>query len=244
MILEGLGASQLQLALAEMNEVYLYAKELYRPQGLVARFCLPKLEVIRCEWDAYDDESSSSVDSDDDGDEGRVADALVHCLSHSKNLPSLKSIICGDWDRDPSRSMETHIPANLAGVKEIIIATNRPLQLVFNCASNAGERLECFFAVGSEVRMDALAPFQEALSKRGLTLSTAQASQDHEDAPSQCVYIRELSATQLSYDDAMRPVNAKVQDWGRTHSCSQCGACYKCLKVEGLLDRRWWVQGR
>ena len=246
-----LEASQLQLALAEVNEVHWNARELYKSpyragRGQVGHVCMPALEVIRCERDDYDrdevrrvnwvDYDDDDEDDDESEDESCVADTLVHCLSHSKNFPALRSIFCGDWGRNFNYSMKARIPADLAGVKELIIATNRPLQLVFDSPRSVGERLGSFSAVGRLVKSDTIGPFIEALSKRGLTLSMAEAEQEHKDAPSQCVYIHELSAPQLSYEDAIRPVNAHVEHWGMNRACAQCGACYTCLKETGTLD--------
>ena len=77
----------------------------------------------------------------------------------------------------------------------------------------------------------------KALSKRGLTLGMAQAEEQHEDAPSQCMYIRAISAPQLSHDDACHAVDARVEIWGMVHSsCEQCGACFECLRKAGALD--------
>ena len=190
-------ASQLQPGLSEVNEALVSSEEFYSPQGLVASVCMPNMEVIRCDW------SDDNYYDGDDKDDGSVANALMHCLRHSRNLPVLKSILCGDYDNSPKTVMGARIPADLAGVKELMVATNRPLQLVFDSARTAGERLDTFCAVASEVRVDAAAllDMTDALLRRGLTLNMAQAGQEHENAPSQCMYVCAISAPQLSYDD-------------------------------------------
>ena len=256
---EELEASQLQPGFSEMNEALLSSKELYWPGGLVAKAYLPKLEVIRC--DGWDDEWWDEDDSADDQDadpEGSAANALVNCMRHSANLPALKSILCGDHDAYSGSGvcMRVRIPADLAGVQELMIAAGRPLRLFFDSAQRTGERLSTFCAVGSEIRVDT-ADLQEmtvALFKRGLTLSMAQAGPEHENAPSQCLYVHACSMLQLSYDDAILAVNARVGRWGKAQSgrypgdvrnssetigdnvCGQCGACFTCLRQEGVLD--------
>ena len=101
----------------------------------------------------------------------------MHCLRHSRNLPAVKSIICGDHGKDSWDAMTIRIPADLAGVQELVIATNRPLQLAFDCACSAGEKLTTFCAVAGEIRADAAALLEmnDALFRRGRTLSLAQA---------------------------------------------------------------------
>lgn len=115
-------ASQLQPGLSEVNEVLISSKEFYSPQGLVASACMPNMEVIRCNWS-----DKNYYDDDDDEDDGSVANALMHCLRHSRNLPALKSILCTDYDNDPKTVMGARIPADLAGVQELMVATDRPL---------------------------------------------------------------------------------------------------------------------
>ncbi len=236
MPIDELDASYLQQCLSEVNEVLCSGKELYSSQGLVAKACLPKLEVIRCDgWDASD------ADNDADYDD-RLANAFVHCLRHSRNLPALKSILCGNYGSYSDTPMKACVPADLAGLQELMIATDQQLQLVFESAQNAGEALSTFCAVGSEIRVDAAAlqDMSSALSKRGLTLSMAQAEQEHENAPSQCLYMRACSTPQLSYDEAIGAVNARVERWGRTGdgACGRCGACFTCLRQAGILDSK------
>lgn len=85
----------------------------------------------------------------------------------------------------------------------------------------------------------ALLDMTDALLRRGLTPNMAQAGQEHENAPSQCMYVCAISAPQLSYDDAMCAVNARVEKWGENHDAyAQCGACSKCLWKAGVLDGR------
>ena len=223
--------SELRAVMAGVSEVLLSSEELYLPRGLVTRVCLPALEVIRC--DKWGDKF------DDTGDEA-AADALVHTLRHSGNLPALKSILWGDYNCASGCAMTARIPAELAGIQELMIATDRPLRLLFESARSAGEKLTTFCAVASEVRVDAaaLCDMINALSRRGLTLSMAQADPEHEYAPSQCLYVHAVSAPQLSYDDAVRTVDARVERWGKTGSdaCGRCGACFRCLRKAGVLD--------
>ena len=226
---------QLRAGLAEVSEVLLSSRELYSPHGLVAKAFLPILEVSRCDrWDdLYND------DDNDVKDEGRAANVLVHTLRHRGNLPALKSILCGDYDCVSECPMKARIPAELAGVQELMFATNRPLRLLFESGRSVGEKLTTFCAVASEVRVDpaALRDMTEALFKRGLTLSMAQADPEDEYAPSQCLYVHAASAPQLSYGDAVRSVNARVERWGKTgdNACGRCGACFDCLRKAGVL---------
>ena len=228
--------SNLQQCVAEVNEILFSSKELYSSQGLVANACLPKLEVIRCNgWDRSD--------ANDDADyEDRIANAFVHCLRHSRNLPALKSILCGNNDGYSDFPMKACIPADLAGVQELMIATDQQLQLVFESAQRAGEALSTFCAVGRRIKVDAAAlrGMRNALSKRGLTLSMAQAGREHENAPSQCLYVHACSTPQLSYDDAILAVNSRVERWGKTgdRACGRCGACFTCLRRAGILDSK------
>ena len=230
-----LDKSQLLPALTEAHEVLLAAEELYLLDGLVSLSCLPALEVIRCDWDDWD------VDDEQDRSLRWLANTLVHCMRHSRNLPALRSIICSDHDREGRFPMKIRIPANLASVKELVIATDRPLHLLFESASGAGKTLDGFCVVGSEVRMDYPAPFLNALFERRLAVGIAEAGQAHMDAPSQCVYMRKIiSDPEFSYDDAIRAVNARVHQWGEHDlCCGQCGVCFKCLESEGVLDGRW-----
>ena len=225
-------ASQLQPGLSEVNEVLLHSRDICSPHGLVAAVGMPKVEVIRCDWSDYYWNYE---------DVGSVADALVHCLRHSRTFPAVKSILCGDYGHPLGYVMKVRIPAGLAGVQELIFATDRRLQLAFDSARTAGERLNTFCAVASEVSVDAeaLLDMTDALLRRRLTLSMAQAGQEHENAPSQCMYVRAISAPQLSYDDAISAVNARVGKWGKNHdTCAECGACFKCLRKAGILDGR------
>ena len=219
--------SQLEPGLLETNEVLLCSRELFQGHGLLSESCLPKLEVIRCDWDTVSDHEADN------------ADELAHCLRHSRNLPALKSIFCGDSDKPKDAVMPVCIPAGLVSLPELIFATDRPLQLFFDSACDAGERLNTLFLVASEVRVDAadLLDMTDALFRRGLTLSMARAGEEHEGAPSQCMYVRALSAPQLSYDEAIGFVNARVERWGKHHDdCAQCGACFNCLRKAGVLE--------
>ena len=220
--------SQLQQTLSEVNELILYSREFHPPQGFLAHISMPKLEVIWCDW------------IEDVGDNGTLSDAVDFCLGHSRNLPALKTIICEYYDISPESGIKACIPANLAGVQELIFATYWPLQLDFECARSAGEKLNVFCAIGSELRADvaALHLMNEALLKRGLTLSRVRAEPDHEDAPLQCMYIRSLSAPQLSYDDAICSVLSHLRRWGRNRECSECGTCFDCLREAGMLNNK------
>ena len=83
----------------------------------------------------------------------------------------------------------------------------------------------------------ALSDMQDALSKRGLSLKVTLAGQGHEHAPSHCLYIDADSAPLLSYDDAISRINARLPEWRiNPPTCSQCGACFKCLRKAGILD--------
>ena len=222
-------------ALAQAHEILLLAQELCLSHSPVAHSCLPALEVLRCDWGEMYDET------DDGGDGREVTDVLNHCLRHTKNLPALNSIFCSNHDRDFTLPMEVRIPAHLAGVKELVIATARPLHLLFDSASNAGEMLNGFHAVGREVKMNDPGPFLDALFERRLIMSSAEAGQEHKNAPSQCAYMRKiLTDPELSYDEAIRAVNARLHEWGERHwSCGQCGACLKCLRDEDGMDSTW-----
>ncbi len=224
----GMEAVRLQPGLLEANEVLICGRNVCPPEGIFPGLCLPKLEVIRCEWDI-----------DDGRIDGTPEIVLGLCLQHSKELPALKSIFCGDYGMAHEPVMKARIPADLAGVQELIIATDRPLLLYFDSASNLGARLNTFYVVAREVRVDiaALLDMTDALSKRGLTLSMARAGQGNINAPSHCMYVRAISAPQLSYEDAIDYVNARVEKWGKHHDdCAQCGACFDCLEKAGLLD--------
>lgn len=162
---------------------------------------------------------------------------LLRCMQH--NLPGLKSIRCVDYDDGESaQAMEARIPARLAGVQELVLATLLPLQLVFDNARGAGEALETFHAIGREVRVGAAAvkEINAALLERGLTLGVARAGEQHEVAPSQCVYIRAVLAPELSYHDAFCIVNECLKEWRGCDSCGQCGASLSCVKAAGALD--------
>ena len=216
-----------QQALTRVKEIDLDDDELSAPEGLLARVCLPELEVIRCGWpDAHWIEQSNKLDT------------LMHCSRHSRNVPALKSILSGDHRRSANRSaVKVCIPACLAGVHEIMLATDRSVELVFDSACSAGESLNTFCVVASEIRVDvaALLGMTDALVRRGLTLSMAQAGQEHEHAPSQCMYVRAVSAPQLSYDHLVQRVNKRIGFWARHQGCAQCGACHWCLREIGVL---------
>ena len=217
-------AKQLQPDLSEVHEVLLYTNDL-DPFEFVAKVCWPKLEVMKCVW------SSEDGCAEDNFGYSSLADPLVQCLSkHGSNLPALKSIVCADYDQPKPSVMKARIPADLAGVQELIFATDRPLSLFFDSARSAGEGLHTFCAVASEVRVDpaALRDLNVALSRRGLTLSIAQAESKHEYAPSQCLYLRARSAPELSYKEAICAVNEHVEKWDRHDECV-CGACMTCV---------------
>ena len=232
---DGVDASQLQSSLAEISEVLLESGELYPASGLFTRVRWPKLEAIMCNWLDYDIYDPSNEYNDNH----LVPDSLVHLMRQSSNLPALKSIVCGDsgiLGKPPV--MKVCIPADLAGVEELMFAIERPLRLVFGDACSAGQKLNTFCVVASEVRVDAgsLLDMIDALFSRGLTLSRAQAGQEHKDGPSQCLYLRPRSAQQLSYEEAVRAVNARVEKWGRNHDvCPQCGACFDCLGLANII---------
>ena len=225
-------ASELQSIVFEVHEIEVYSNALYPDSSLFTSVCWPELEVIRCDW-SHD--GAAHEESSDDEETGQFSYEL-ECLSHNSNLPALKSIICFDYqDYDQTVRppvMEACLPTDLAGVEELIIATDRPLQLAYHGASSAWERLNTFCAIGRIVRVGAAALFDmaDALSRRGLTLSTAYAGSEHEEAPSQCLYVRAFSAPQLSYDEAVRVVSGRVGTWGRKQrTCGQCGACFDCF---------------
>ena len=241
---EGQVEQQLQPHLSEAHEVFLSCNGDCPPQDLIEQVCLPNLEVIRCDvwsnslWHTINDEL---YDEDDEEEEfGGIAPATFGSyFRYSKNLPALKSILCGDRYENPNPVMKARIPAELADVQELIIATERPLKLSFDSAHSVGERLNTLFVVASEVSFDAteLRDVSCALFRRGFTLSMVQAGQDHAHYPSQCLYIHATSAPNLSYDEAMSYVNARLQRWVRNFDgCGQCGACFKCLKEAGVLD--------
>ena len=230
--------SKAQQALHNVKEILVKSYELFSPQGLFARVRPPELEVIRCDWS--DNWAGHDLDEDDVHEGGGIpSHALVHCLKHNRDLPALKSILCGDYNNLHKLPMKLHIPAGLAGVQEIMIATQRTLMLAFDNASSAGESLNIFYAVAAEVRVDtaAVLDMTNALFRRGLTLSMAQAGPEHQHAPSQCLYVRAFGALPLSYDDAISAVNARIEKWGRkNHDCAQCGVCFKCLRKAGVLE--------
>ena len=226
--------SQLQQSLSEVNEILLYSREFHAPQGLLAHVCLPKLETLQCEWN-----------EDSGEDSGVVSNAIQHCLEHSGNLPALKSILCQSircqsYGQLTGAIMRARIPADLADVHELMFATAGPLQLTFECARSAGEKLNTFCAVGSVLLIDNidLSSMYKALLRRGLTLSTAHADDAYDDIPSQCMYIRAFSAPRLSYDDAIDAVNSRVSRWGGYWGCAECGACFDCLREAGMLNDR------
>ena len=257
---DDLEASGLQQGLAEVNEVLLSSKELYSLDGLVAKACMPKLEVIRC--DGWGDHRTPGGDSSDDDDTDESDDAaeiavaehdflvtnmLGNCMRHSGNLPALRSILFADnagmfVDHPVIMAynvMVVRIPADLGGVQELMFATVRPLALFFESACSAGGTLETFCAVAREVRVGAgpLADIRESLSGRGLTLSMVEAEEGHRHYPSECLYVHSCSMPQLSYDDAISALNARVERWGENKTvCGQCGACFSCLRKAGILD--------
>ena len=120
-----------------------------------------------------------------------------------------------------------------------MIATHRTLVLAFDSASSAGESLNTFCAVAKEVRVvtAALLAMTNALFRRGLTLSMAQAGPEHEHAPSQCLYVRAFGVLPRSYEDSICAVNARMEKWEKKYNdCAQCGVCFKCLRKAGVLD--------
>ena len=224
------GTSAAQQGLPNVKEIFLDGDELCDSEGLLQRVCLPELEVIRCDWPS----SLRNGESDE-------LDTLMHCSRHSRSVPALKSVLCGDHRMAFNRpAVKVRIPSSLAGVHEMMLATMRPLVLAFDSACSAGESLSTFFVVASEVRIDldpiALLDLTDALAKRGLILSMAQAGLTHEHAPSQCMYVRAVSAPQLSYDEAVQCVNKRMGTWARHEGCADCGACWMCLMRAGLLD--------
>ena len=220
-------ANQLRPDVSEVNEVLLDSYIFY-PFEFFAKVCWPKLEFIQCVWIGC---------AEDDFEYPVSADQLVHWSSrNASSFPALKSIICAEIGQPKPSVMKACIPADLAGIQELIFATHRPLELSFDNACSAGFRLRTFCAVASEVRFDpgALRDVNVALSGQGLTLSMAQAGQEHEFAPSQCLYLRALSEPELSYEIVICAVNERVGKWGRHHGCA-CGACLDCLVGEGIL---------
>ena len=236
----------LEQALAEVSEALLPYQELCSPEGIVATTYLPNLEVIRCDgWDndwINADYLYGDFAEHDEDFEGEAANALVNCMAHSLNLPALKSILIGHHEVTQS-GMRVQIPADLAGVQELMIATAQPLKLGFESARCAGENLTSFYAVGEEVRVSAaaLSSMKKALHKRGLTLSMVRADKGFTYAPSQCLYMHALSAQPLHYDDVICNVNARVGRWGymQSDACTHCGACFDCLRKAGILDSEW-----
>ena len=222
--------SMAQQGMPNVREIYLDGDELCSPEGLLARCCLPELEVIRC----------SGPHTLFNGQSDKL-DPFMHCLRHSRNVPALKSILCGDHRIPANRSaVKICIPAFLAGVQNMMLATDRSVELVFGSARSAGESLTALCVVASEIRVDAAAllGMTDALLRRGLTLSMAHAGQEHEHAPSQCMYVRAVSAPELSYDEAVQCVNKRIGSWARDYGCGQCVACHYCLRGAGLLAWR------
>ena len=230
----------LETALAEVSEALLPCKELYSPEGIVATTYLPNLEVLRCDgWDLDWVNADFDFDEHDEEFDGEPANALVDCMAQSLNLPALKSVLIGHHEFGES-GMRVQVPADLAGVQELMIATAQPLKLGFESARCAGETLNSFYAVGSEITVSeaALRSMQKALRKRGLTLSMVRADKGFTYAPSQCLYMRALSAPPLHYDDVICSVNARVGRWGfmQSQACSHCGACFDCLRKAGIVQ--------
>lgn len=174
------------------------------------------MEVVRCDvssnstWNTVNDEY---YDKDDEEEEfgGVAPTAFGTYFKHSKSLPALKSIRCGDRHENPNLVIKARIPADLANVQELIIAIDRPLELSFDSACSVGERLNTLVFIAGEVMLDAnaLHDMGRALSRRGLTLMVVRAGQGLEHAPSQCMYVQ-ASAAPLSYNDAIQYVNARL----------------------------------
>lgn len=102
--------SKAQQATRNVKEILVISCELYSPQGLFARVCLPELEVIRCYWPTA--EEGRDFDEDKVYEEGGIpSHALVHCLENGRNVPALKSILCGDFANANKLPMKIHIPA-------------------------------------------------------------------------------------------------------------------------------------
>ena len=247
---EDLVANWLRQGLAEVSELLLSSKELYSHDGLLTKARMPKLEVIRCDgWgeDSPTDGNSSDSDGNDAANpddieelEFLVTRSLENCMMHSRNFPALRSILIADNTHSSQEPvMCVVIPYYLARVQELMIASERPVELVFGCAHMTGERLETFCVVGKEVKVDraAMTEMRDALSGRGLTLSMVKAKKKHEHYPSECLYVHPSSAPQLSFDDAILALDARIERWGdNKNACGQCGACFKCLRKAGILD--------
>ena len=222
---DDLDARRLRSGLAEVSEVLLSSKELFSPKALIAKARMPMLEVIRCDgWGGNYGDGEDSSDGGDNYDNSEVSDhdelscvlvtrTLENCMMHSRNLPALRSILIADNTHDSYEPvMYVVIPYFLAGVKELMIASERPVQLVFGCAHMAGEALETFYVVGKEVRVDkaVMAEMREALSGCGLTLSMVKAKKKHLHYPSQCLYVHSRSTPQLSFEDVISALDARV----------------------------------
>ena len=127
--------SMAQKGLPNVKEVFLAGDELCDPEGLLERVCLPELQVIRCDWP----ETLWNEESD-------KLDTLMYCSRHSRNVPALRSILCGDHRIKYNRpAVKVRVPSALAGVHEIMLATMRPLVLAFDSAACAGKSLNTFF---------------------------------------------------------------------------------------------------
>ncbi|CAL5228128.1 g11205 [Coccomyxa viridis] len=109
-------------------------------------------------------------------------------------------------------SLSPSMLPNVISLELVLSDRDQPLALAFDNPCSAGEALNTFCVVASEVSIDAAAllAMTDALIRRGLTLSMAQAGPEHEHAPSQCLYIHAVSAPQLSYDEAVQFVSKRV----------------------------------
>lgn len=216
---DDLEATQLQSMFSAVDELRLSYRDVYHPQGLVAIAAMPNVKVPK-----FDDICDGS-----------------DCELFS-SLESLKSIICGNcdasFDSDSESERDHYIPADLGSVEELMFATRHPLELVFGDGHSAGERLNTLYIIARHVKVDALAllGMNNALLSRGLTLRMVKAEQGHRDFPAQCMYLHAISALVLSYDEARRAVDARLERWGRHSSCAQCGACFTCLREAGVLE--------
>ena len=210
---DDLEATQLQSMFSAVDELRLSYRDVCEPQGLAAIAAMPNVKVLSfCNICEYGYNFSS--------------------------LKSLKSIICSDCDDSCNSERDAYVPADLGSVEELVFATQTPLYLVLFDGRGAGERLKTMYIIAASVTVSALSllDMNSALFSRGLTLRMVKADEGHRDFPAQCMYVHAISAPVLSYDEARRAVDARLERWGRHSSCAQCGACFTCLREAGVLE--------
>ena len=223
-------SDQLQPTLSEVNQIVIQSQDMCSGSDTnpFPHVCWALLEVLRCDW--LDLHAADAL-------ENEIYNLLgqLESTCRSNKLPALRIIIISDQGQSPSSIVSLRSPADLAGIQELVIATDRRLRLVFDSPCSAGERLTSLYAVACEVRVDAAAmpDMTNARLSRGLTLSRAQAGQEHENAPSQCLYVHAVPAPDISYDEVIPIMNARVGLWVESDddACGQCGACYVCFTM-------------